>query len=569
MPKVYSYIRFSTPEQSKGQSYPRQLEKVKKYCQEHKLAFQEHLTIDDLGKSAYTGANIESGRLGKFLQAVKEGRVEKGSILFVENFDRISRKDVLTSMGVLGEMLNHGITVVANDRKYTQKSVAKDQFSLLEPIFTFIRANEESRTKGVRVRDAWNAKRKSGLPLTHQTPAWCRLDGGKITLDEPKAATVRRIFTMARTMGPKRIARVFNQDKTPEISHRVRRTAGWMPSYIAKILSNPAVIGHFQPHIKEGKKRVPDGELREGYYPQAITPEEYYAVRRIMASRDKERGRVGTVRRNLFTGLAYAGDTEAPMHFVDKGTDASKGGQYLVSDRSIRNYGEAWWAWRYDHFEQAFLRWVVGVDFSYVIVPTQQRKDVGADLEATGARLAEVEAKIGRLIQLAEGGGDIPQLKDRLDSLRQEADTLKKARQDLQEQLYVASSGAIALQETQDDLKRVLARLQKPDGRDAIRAVLQRFISRISLWPFGLGQTKRPSKADRTSSLATLPCFEVQFKQTDMRQIVVIHPDDPARLLSSDYFNDSTNATQAFENKTEEILALMFPKSKRPSTAKP
>jgi len=49
-----------------------------------------------------------------------------------------------------------------------QKSVAKDQFSLLEPIFVFIRANEESSRKGGLVHDAWDAKRLSGLPLTRR-----------------------------------------------------------------------------------------------------------------------------------------------------------------------------------------------------------------------------------------------------------------------------------------------------------------------------------------------------------------------------------------------------------------
>jgi len=147
------------------------------------------------------------------------------------------------------------------------------------------------------------------------------------------------------------------------------------------------------------------------------------------------------------------------MHFVDKGTDSSKGGRYLVSDRSIRNYGEAWWRGDTTTLSRrpALGRWR-GLQPCDSGRPSSE-KTLETSWRRREPRLAEVEAKVGRLIQLAEGSGDIPQLKDRLDSLRQEADTLKKAKQDLQEQLYVASSGAIALQETQDDLKRVLARL--------------------------------------------------------------------------------------------------------------
>jgi hypothetical protein len=307
---------------------------------------------------------------------------------------------------------------------------------------------------------------------------------------------------------------------------------------------------------------VPEGPLREDYYPQAVTPAAYHSVRSLMKARANDRGRVGIVRRNLFTGLAYAGNKDAPMHFVNKGNDAAKGGQYLVSDTSVRNYGEAWWAWPYDHFERAFVHYVIGVDFSGVILPGPERKSLEDELQYQNGQLAAVEGKVSRLIELAEGGGDIPQLKARIEALRKEAAQFKEAKRDLEARLYVAASGSVALQDTQKDLKRVLDRLQKPDGRDAVRTTLKRFIHRLSLWPFGLGQWKRPSREERTQGLACLPCFEVQFQQTDMRQIVVVHPKDPTILFWSEYFDETTNAAAVFTNNTKAILAMMFPKPK-------
>jgi DNA invertase Pin-like site-specific DNA recombinase len=66
-----------------------------------------------------------------FLDAVADGHVEPGSILFVESFDRISRADLFTAMGVLGKLLEAGITVVAGDREYTHAIFRASGLSLL------------------------------------------------------------------------------------------------------------------------------------------------------------------------------------------------------------------------------------------------------------------------------------------------------------------------------------------------------------------------------------------------------------------------------------------------------
>ncbi len=54
-PGAYSYVRFSTPEQSKGDSLRRQEEKAEAYCQRHGWAMDRTLTLRDLGVSAFRG----------------------------------------------------------------------------------------------------------------------------------------------------------------------------------------------------------------------------------------------------------------------------------------------------------------------------------------------------------------------------------------------------------------------------------------------------------------------------------------------------------------------------------
>jgi DNA invertase Pin-like site-specific DNA recombinase len=55
MPKCYSYIRFSRPEQMRGDSLRRQTEAAEKWAAENGLVIDQSLT--DLGLSAYRGLN--------------------------------------------------------------------------------------------------------------------------------------------------------------------------------------------------------------------------------------------------------------------------------------------------------------------------------------------------------------------------------------------------------------------------------------------------------------------------------------------------------------------------------
>ncbi|GHE69011.1 hypothetical protein GCM10019059_30840 [Camelimonas fluminis] len=90
-PKAYSYLRFSTPEQAKGDSFRRQTALAQEYAVRHGLELAD-LTFHDLGVSAFRGANAETGRLGDFKRAVEDELVQPGSYLLVESLDRVSRQ---------------------------------------------------------------------------------------------------------------------------------------------------------------------------------------------------------------------------------------------------------------------------------------------------------------------------------------------------------------------------------------------------------------------------------------------------------------------------------------------
>jgi DNA invertase Pin-like site-specific DNA recombinase len=110
MPKAYSYLRFSTPEQMQGDSYRRQTAMAEDYAARHGLELDRELTFQDLGVSAYRGKNAETGRLGDFLAAAEAGLVPEGSFLLVESLDRISRQAARKALSILGDITDQGIT---------------------------------------------------------------------------------------------------------------------------------------------------------------------------------------------------------------------------------------------------------------------------------------------------------------------------------------------------------------------------------------------------------------------------------------------------------------------------
>lgn len=282
-PKAYSYLRFSTPEQAQGDSKRRQWELAKAYAGENKLELDEELTFQDLGVSAFRGANAETGRLGDFLKAVDDGLVAQGSFLLVESLDRLSRSAARKALRVLEDIIDRGVTVVTlSDRKtYDRDSLDNDPMSLIMSILIFMRANEESATKSKRLKAAYGQKRtlarerREERPFTRRLPAWIRWseDSKSFELIPERAEVVREIFELAEAgFGKEAIARTLNDRKVSTFGE----AEFWRKSYVDKILNNPACWGTFVPRVKEfmdGKAVRKSEEPIKGYFPAVVERE--------------------------------------------------------------------------------------------------------------------------------------------------------------------------------------------------------------------------------------------------------------------------------------------------------
>ena len=60
-PNAYSYLRMSTDVQMDGDSFRRQQEAARKYADDNGLDLAEEAEFDDIGVSAFDGANVNEG----------------------------------------------------------------------------------------------------------------------------------------------------------------------------------------------------------------------------------------------------------------------------------------------------------------------------------------------------------------------------------------------------------------------------------------------------------------------------------------------------------------------------
>ena len=111
-PQAFSYLRMSTDLQLKGDSRRRQLALSRAYAESNGLDLAKDAELEDIGISAFKGANVSEGALGRFLEAVKSGAVPPGSYLLVESLDRLSRQQVSTALSLFLRIIEADIVLV-------------------------------------------------------------------------------------------------------------------------------------------------------------------------------------------------------------------------------------------------------------------------------------------------------------------------------------------------------------------------------------------------------------------------------------------------------------------------
>jgi DNA invertase Pin-like site-specific DNA recombinase len=472
-PKAYSYLRMSSELQLRGDSRRRQLELSQRYAADHDLELADDAQMEDIGISAFKGANIKEGALGRFLDSAKSGKIEPGSYLLVESLDRLTRQEVRKSLSIFLSIIDAGITIVtlADGRVYTPE--ATEEIELITSLVILSRAHEESRTKSVRIRSAWANKRANAAsrPLTAMCPAWLRLSRDKSRYDviADRAEVVRSIFNdTVNGIGNYSITQRLNKRGVPHFG----KSNGWHNSYVAKILANRAVIGEFQPHKLVDGKRQPTGEPIRNYFPPIIEEELFY---RAQASRKQRlqqaRGRKGEFVSNLFSGLTTCAYCKSKMKFENKGP-GPKGGTFLVCDNAKRGLGCSGTRWRYNQFEASFLGFVQELDLERVIKAddeAKKRAELESQLNALRGELSFIEKQRDDTFQLyLKGGAAVEFFHQKLTEIEEHRSQLESVIKQ-KEELLTQSIGTTEVRKSKDEIKSLIGRLQTKRDDDVYK----------------------------------------------------------------------------------------------------
>jgi len=505
--KAYSYVRFSTPEQERGDSLRRQVEQSDAYCRAHGLTLDDTLRLTDRGLSAFHGFHRTKGALGEFHRLVEEGEVKPGAILLVESLDRLSREQVLDALTQFTGLIQAGIKVVtlADHMEYGRDSINANFGQLLLSLVIMSRAHEESVIKALRGRKAWEQKRKqavnNGHKMTAKCPGWLRLSDDRRSFQVlPEVAqAVKWIFQMKlEGKGSEAIVRALNEKQGTWKPNGKRNPGGWRKSYIEKIIRSRAVIGEYQAHKKSGCKRVPEGDPIPNYFPAIIDKDQFDRVQAMIQQNQRTCGNAGGRNgpvNNLFGHIAKCGECGSPMAYINKGA-SPKGGSYLVCDSARRGLGCKKSYLRYDKFEPLILTYCKGLDPSEILPESMRIQSelsmLRNQMQAGEGEIVRVQRKIANLVDSLEDTDnpeDVKPIKDRIRELQGQKMELEARQEALTRQINETASISQDAEKQLQDVRDLIDRMSQLEGHERInirlnlRSQLRRLIYQMNFFP--------------------------------------------------------------------------------------
>jgi len=512
-PIVYSYIRFSTPEQSHGDSERRQLDKAKAWAAKNGYLLDNTRELADRGFSGYRGTHRSKGALGRFLSEVTAGKIPRGSILLVENIDRLSREGAVSTIrNIIGKLWDNDITLQTLSPEESYPPGSDNSPSFIALFFYLQRAQNESQIKSERGRDTWQEKRNKarseGKLITRRVPSWLSLENNNTPKIIPEALeAISLIFELKlKDFGVGRIVGILNERKlwSPP-PRRNPKTTGWRISYVHKLLKSRELLGEYQPHRHiEGengrRKREPDGEPILNYYPIAITPEVFYSVQEKLKKNRGKGGRNGKVS-NLFTHLVKCAYCGGPMRYVNKGS-GPKGGSYLVCDLAARKIKCKRRSFRYDELEHTILENSCQLRPDAVLAKLSDKDEethfLRTKLTGIVEEMSDIEKRINNLedqIETTQNRERRKKYETRIVDLEQKLKEKAKDKHKVDGKLQELSIDNLSFTSWKNNLQFLMKQLHSVEVREATRAHLQEFIERIDVYSHGFLEEYSNEKA--------------------------------------------------------------------------
>jgi DNA invertase Pin-like site-specific DNA recombinase len=542
--KAFSYVRISSGTQARGGGIRRQLQESREYAEHHGFELVEHL--EDIGVSAFQGKNqAPTAALGRFLEAMRTGKVPSGSRLLIESLDRLSRREALKAVGIFIEILTAGveITTLMDGRTYTAATTFEE---LMFCVTIMMRAHEESMTKSKRLKAAWRQKKERAgtKPMTAWCPSWLRLsrDRSRYEVVEDRARVIRHIFSEAAAgVGSYSIVRRLNEHREPHFG----RSRVWNLSFVSKVLTNLAVMGHFQPHKVVDGRRVPDGPIIEDYFPKIVDAETFRRVQNGLRERlQRGRGRKGHNVANLFPrDMMTCAYCRSSMRYESKG----RGKGSFICYAALRGVNCVRARWSASDLEASILAFCREVELEGIIHgedETRRTSVLESEIETLKDELTMVGEKMEKTYDLMDTGAATAFISGKLRELEERQTIIEtELREKEAERAQMSATGSA--REGSEHLRSMIEKLQGTDDagedvfrlRSAISSRLRSIVTMILVAPEGHAPFIRKAIADEPNVPASVVdheaydrrYFGVGFRDGTVR-VVIPDRDDPLRF---------------------------------------
>lgn len=163
---AYSYIRFSSKKQELGDSLRRQIALAEQYCKDRGWVLSEK-SFRDLGISAFKSSSKRAS-LADMLTAVQNGHISRGSVIIIEQIDRLSRAGIDHTQDVAKEILRAGVDIVSiEDSLHLTKESLNDLTSVMRLALAADLAHAESAKNLTGCDKQKSTERTSRARYTH------------------------------------------------------------------------------------------------------------------------------------------------------------------------------------------------------------------------------------------------------------------------------------------------------------------------------------------------------------------------------------------------------------------
>lgn len=296
--RVVIYIRVSTEEQAlHGYSIAAQEERLIAYCKSQDWEVVK--IYKDEGASA---KDLERPQLQKLLYDMRSKAFD---IVLVYRLDRLTRS-VLDLYKLLEEFEQYDVKFKSATEIYdTTTATGRLFITLVAALAQWERENLAERVKMGMLKKATLGEWSGGT-----SPFGYEYRDGKFNMIPEEIQIVRKMFSMARTMGMDSIAKRLNK-----LGYRTRKGAEFAGFTVQYIVKNPFYIGKMRFNNERFMVRMPlsaqqlfDSELIE----PAIDEKEFWELQVILDGRKDKKGR-GMTGGYYFTSILKCGKCGGPM----------------------------------------------------------------------------------------------------------------------------------------------------------------------------------------------------------------------------------------------------------------